>query len=93
MAGADWIAGLPTTRTADGFDVIRNHADLVSGKEHAAPTRATAAAADAAEIVRDTCLRSGDGCPNVRVVDHDPGFTSDVIRVFAKGVGSCLIVD
>jgi hypothetical protein len=38
------------------------------------------------------CLRSGDGFPDVLVVDHDPKFTSDVFRAFVKGMGSCLIV-
>ncbi len=36
------------------------------------PTRATATATDAADIIRDMCLRSGDGFPDVLVVDHDP---------------------
>ena len=70
MIGVDWIAGLPTT--AGGFDMIQNHVDLMSGKVHAVPTRATATAADAADIIRDMCLRSGDGFPDVLVVDHDP---------------------
>ena len=90
MIGVDWIAGLPTT--ADGFDMIQNHVDLLSGKVHAVPTRATATAADAADIIRDMCLRSGVGFPDVLVVDHDPKFTSDVFRAFVKGMGSCLIV-
>ena len=49
---------------------------------------------DAADIIRDMCLRSGDGFPDVLVVDHDPKFTSDieVFRAFVKGMGSCLIV-
>jgi hypothetical protein len=38
------------------------------------------------------CLRSGDGFPDVLVVDHDPKFTSDVFRAFVRGMGSCLIV-
>ncbi len=38
------------------------------------------------------CLRSGDGFQDVLVVDHNPKFTSDVFRAFAKGMGSCLIV-
>ena len=56
------------------------------------PTRATATAEDAAEIIRDMCLRSGAGFPDVLVVDHDPKFTSEVFRAFVKGMGSCLIV-
>jgi hypothetical protein len=72
--------------TAAGFDsgTVQNHADLMSGKVCAVPTRATAAAdqsaADAAEVMRasDACLRSGNGFPDVRVtaVDHDPENTS-----------------
>ena len=90
MIGVDWIAGLPTT--AAGFDMIQNHVDLLSGKVHAVPTRSTATAADAAAIIRDMCLRSGDGFPDVLVVDHDSKFTSEVFRAFVKGWGSCLIV-
>ena len=90
MIGLDWIAGLPTT--AAGFDMIQNHVDLLSGKVHAVPTRSTATAADAAAIIRDLCLRSGDGFPDVLVVDHDSKFTSEVFRAFVKGWGSCLIV-
>jgi hypothetical protein len=66
--------------------------DLLSGKVHAVPTRATVTAADAAAIVRDMCQRSGDGFPDVLVVDHDSKFTSAVFHAFAKGMGSCLIV-
>ena len=90
MIGVDWIAGLPTT--AAGFDMIQNHVDLLSGKVHAVPTRSTATATDAAAIIRDMCLRSGDGFPDVLVVDHDSKFTSEVFRAFVKGWGSCLIV-
>ena len=59
MIGVDWIAGLLTT--AAGFDMIQNHVDLLSGKVHAVPTRATATAVDAAGIIRDMCLRSSSG--------------------------------
>ena len=90
MIGVDWIAGLPTTD--GGFDMIQNHVDLLSGKVHAVLTRATATAADAAEIIRNMCLRSGDGFPDVLVVDHDPNFTSEVFRAFVKSMGSSLIV-
>ncbi len=86
----DWIAGLPTT--AIGFDIIQNHVDLLSGKVHAVPTRSTATATDAAAIIRDMCLRSGDVFPDVLTVDHDSEFTSEVFRAFVKGWGSCLIV-
>ena len=90
MIGVDWIAGLPTTPA--GFDMIQNHVDLLSGKVHAVPTRSTATATDAAHILRDMCLRSGDGFPDVLVVDHDSKFTSEVFRAFVTGWGSCLIV-
>lgn len=74
MLGLDWIAGLPTT--AAGFDMIQNHVDLLSGKVHAAPTLATATAAAAALIIREMCLRSRTGFPDVLVVDHDAKFSS-----------------
>ena len=73
-------------------DMIQNHVDLLSGKVHAVPTRSTVTAADAAAIIRDMCLRSGDGFPDVRVLDHAAKFTSEVFRAFVKGWGSCLIV-
>ncbi len=74
--------------------MIQSHVDLLLGKVHVVPTRAMAMAADAAEIIRDMCLRSGDGFPDmlVPVVDHDPKFRSDVFLAFVKGMGSCLIV-
>ena len=78
--------------TAAGFDLIQNHVDLLSGKVHAVPSLATATAAEAAEIIRDMCLCSCDGFPNVLVVDHDPKFTSDAFRAFVRSMGSCLIV-
>jgi hypothetical protein len=61
MIGVDWIAGLPTT--AAGFDMIRNHVDLLSGKVHAVPTRSTETTADTAAIIRDDMpgLRQGLG--------------------------------
>ncbi len=73
MIGVDWIAGLPTE---GWFDMIQNHVDLLLGKVHAVSTRSTATAAEVAEIIRDMCLRSGNGFPDVLVVDHDPKFTS-----------------
>ena len=90
MIGVDWIAGLPMTTA--GFDMIQNHVDLLSGKVHAVPTRTTATAAEAAEILRNLCLRSGAGFPDVLVVDHDAKFTSAVFHAFVKSMGSCLIV-
>ena len=63
--------------------MIQVHIDLLSGKVHAVPTRATATAADAAVIIRDMCLRSGDGFPDVLVVGHDP--KRDVFRAFVMG--------
>ncbi len=40
------------------------------------------------------CLRSGDGFPDVLVLDHwhNPKFTSEVFLAFVKSMGSCLIV-
>ncbi len=46
------------------------------------------------KIIRDMCLRSGDGFPDVLAVDHDPKLTSRAGvpgRAFVKGWGSCLI--
>ena len=83
------LVRLPTT--AAGFDIIQNHVDLLSGKVHAVPTP-TATAADAAAIIRDMCLWSGDGFPDLLVMDHDSRFTSQVSRAFVKGWGSCLTV-
>ena len=74
MLGVDWIAGLLTT--AAGFDMIQNHVDLLSGKVHVVPTRSTATAKDAADILVEMCMRSGDSLPYVIVVDHDAKFTS-----------------
>jgi hypothetical protein len=54
---------------------------------YAVPTRSTATAADVAEIIRDICLCSGDGFPDVLVVAHDPKFTSEVFWAFTKGMG------
>ncbi len=71
--------------------MIQNPVGLLSRKVHAVPTRATATAADAAEIIRDMCS-SGNGFPDVHVVDHDQKFTSQVFRAFVKSMGSCLIV-
>ena len=90
MIGVDWIAGLPTTE--GGFDMIQNHVDLLSGKVHAVPTRASATAKDAADIIVEMCMRSGDGMPDVIVVDHDPKFTSALFGAFVKSMGSRLIV-
>ncbi len=87
----DWIPGLPTT--ASGFDIIQNHVRVVllSGKARAVPVRSTATAADAAEIIRDVCLRSCDGFPYVLVVDHAHKLTGKVFRAFTKVMGSTLI--
>ena len=92
MNGADWFAGLPTTGA--GFDMIQNHVELLSGKEHAVPTRSTVTATDAAVITREMCLRPSAGFPGalLPVVDHDAKFTSEVFRAFVKSMGSCLIV-
>ena len=91
MIGVDWIAGLPTTPA--GFDMIQNHADLLSAKVHTVPTRSTATATDAANILRDMCLRSCDGFPDVLAVDHHVRFTSVVFLAFVKCMGSSLIVN
>ncbi len=85
MIGVDCIAGLPTIE--GWFDMIQNHFDLLSGKVHTVPTRATATAAEAAEIIRNMCLQSGDGFPDVLVVDHYPKFMSEVFGTLVKSMG------
>ena len=56
------------------------------------PTRATNTAADAARIVLELGLRSGDGIPDVLVVDHDPKFTSALFKEFTRCIGSSLLI-
>ena len=90
VIGIDWLMGLPMTGT--GFDQVQVHVDYLSGKVHAVPTRSTDTAADAARIILDMALRSGDGIPDVLVVDHDPKFTSTLFREFTRRIGSSLIV-
>jgi hypothetical protein len=82
--------GLP--RTAAGFDQIQVQVDLLSGKVYAVPTRSTDTAAQAAQVILDMVLRSGDGVPDVLVVDHDPKFTSAVFQEFTRRLGSNLVV-
>ncbi len=88
----DWIAGLPTT--GGGLYMIQNHVDLLSGRCTRSPhVRQTAAqAAGAAEMMREVCMCSDDGFPDVPVLDHGPKFTSDVSRAFFKNMASTLIV-
>ena len=90
VIGVDWLLGLPTT--AAGFDQVQVHVDHLSGKVHAVPTRSTDTAADAAQIILEMALRSGDGIPDVLVVDHDPKFTSTLFREFTRRIGSSLII-
>ena len=75
MLAIDFIGPLPTTPA--GFDMIQNQIDLLSGKVVATPTRSTATAADAARILTENVLRSGDGLPDVIVVDHDSKFITN----------------
>ncbi len=90
--GSPWLVGLPMT--ASGFDQVQVHVDHLSGKVHAVPTRATDTAADAAQIILKMVLRSGDGVPDVLVVDHwhDHKFTSTLLREFTRGLGSSLLI-
>ena len=90
VIGIDWLMGLP--RTAAGFDQVQVHVDHFSGKVHAVPTRSTDTAADAAKILLEMVLRSGDGVPDALVVDHDPKFTSKLFREFTRRLGSSLLV-
>ncbi len=52
----------------------------LSRKVHAVPTRSKATSAEAAQIILEMALRSGDGIPDVLVVDHAPKFTSSWLR-------------
>ena len=90
VIGIDWLMGLP--QTAAGFDQVQVHVDHFSGKVHAVPTRSTDTAADAARILLEMVLRSGDGVPDALVVDHDPKFTSKLFREFTRRLGSSLLV-
>ena len=90
VIGVDWLVGLPMT--ASGFDQVQVHVDHLSGKVHAVPTRATDTAADAAQIILEMALRSGDGVPDVLVVDHDPKFTSKLFQEFTRRIGSSLLI-
>ena len=87
MIESNWIADLPMT--AAGFKMIQNHVDLLSSKVHAVLTRTTATATDAAEIIRNMCLRSGAWFPDVLVMDHDAKFTSEV---FLRRLGQAAAV-
>ena len=90
VIGVDWLMGLPLT--AQGFDQVQVHVDYLSGKVYAVPCRSTDTAADAAKHILDMALRSGDGIPDVLVVDHDPKFTSNLFREFTRRIGSSLLV-
>ena len=78
--GVDWICGLPVT--AAGFNQLMVIVDLLSGKVHATPSKSTDNAAMAAQTLLDHSLRSGDGVPDVLVVDHDLKFTSQLFHEF-----------
>jgi hypothetical protein len=43
-------------------------------------------------LVVEMALRSGDGVPDVLVVDHDSKFTSNLFREFTRRIGSSLLV-
>ncbi len=90
MIGIDWLVGLPMT--ASGFNQVQVHVDHLSGKVHAVPTCATDTAADAARIILEMALRSGDGVPDVLVLDHDPKVASKLFREFTRSIGSSLLV-
>ncbi len=90
IIGVDWLLGLPMSES--GFDQVQVPVDHLSGKVHAIPTRSTDTAADAARIILEMALRSGDGVPDVLVVDHDPKFTSALFREFTQILCSSLLV-
>ncbi len=55
------VVGSPATQKhVVLLHTLRKHVGLLSGKVHAVPTRATAAAAEAAGIIRGTRFHSGD---------------------------------
>ncbi len=78
--------GLP--RTAKIFDQVQAHVDYLSIKAHAVPTKSTDTAADAAQIIFDMVLRSGDGIPDALVVALNPKITSNIFREFNRRLGS-----
>ena len=82
--------GLPLT--AQGFDLVQDHVGYLSGKVYAVPCGSTDTATNAAKHILDMALRSGDGIPDVLVVDHDPKFASNLFREFTRRIGSGLIV-
>ena len=88
--GVDWICGLPVTAAC--FDQLMVIVDLLSGKVHATPTKLTDNTATAAQTLLDHSLLSGDGVPDVLVVDHNPKFTSQLFHEFTKAIGLALIV-
>ena len=90
VIGVDWLLGLPMTES--GFDQVQVHVDHLSGKVHPVPTRAIDTAADAARILLEMAPRSGDGIPDVLVVDHDPEFTSALFQEFTLRIGLSLLI-
>jgi hypothetical protein len=75
MIGVDWIARLQMTE--GWFNMIQNHVDLLLGRVHThSPHWRYGNAAEAAEIIHNMCLRSGNGFPDVLVVDHYAKCTS-----------------
>ncbi len=86
VIGVDWLIGLSPTAT--GFNQIQVHVDYLSGKVHVVPNRSTATSAEAAQIILKMALHSGDGIPDVLVVDHDPKFTSSLFREFTRRIVS-----
>ncbi len=50
-----------------GFDQVQVHVDYLSGRVHALPTRSTATSAEAAQIILQMAMRSGDDIPDLLV--------------------------
>ena len=84
----DWCGLDRGCGTAAGFATILNCVDLLPGRVHAVPTRATAAAADAAEIIHCNGLHPGARLPDVLVVDHYCQAVRQVHRSRASCSGS-----
>ncbi len=58
--------------TAHDSDQVQVHVDYLSGKVYEVPSRSTDVAADAAKNILNMAFRSGEGIPDVLVMDHDP---------------------
>ena len=77
------LHSLPATASGFGHWQVQAGVDRLSSKVHAVPTHSTDPAAEA---------RSGDGVPDVPLVDHDPEFTSALLQAFTRSSGPGLLI-